>query len=443
MAQNNFKETIKILLQEWKEDELPQTIEREIDLAQYLNLKTPKIIAITGFRRGGKTYAVYQLIKELLKQKTKEEVVYINFEDERIPGKTEFLTELLPAIKEVYQKKTQFLFLDEIQNIPNWSKWVRRIYDHERSLKIFITGSSSKMSSREIPTELRGRCLEAEVFPLSFKEFLRFKNSSFNPETIPYSEKSRTKLNRLLKEYLLHGSMPEPTLSDPAKRHEILQQYYQTVIRKDIIERYKIKNEEGLKALILLLLNSTMYSQTKLYNTLKSLNYKIGKTTLSQYITFLENAYFLQSPPLFSPRVKDQLMYPRKIYFIDNGFINALSTKLSNNYGRLFENLIYRELKRSAEFDEEIFYWKDEKGKEVDFVVKKGLQVGKLVQACYDLSSDLDTEKREVQNLLKAGKELKCKNLILINQDIEKEKKVGGQKIQYLPLWKWLFAKDG
>ena len=433
-----MQELLKTILYEWKERKLPQTIGREIDLKGYLRMVPSKIIVITGFRRVGKTYLLFQLIKEFLQKKDREEIVYINFEDERIPPKTEVLTTLLPVIKQTFQKFPEILFLDEIQDIPNWSKWTRRIYDKEE-IKIFIAGSSSKMSAKEIPTELRGRCLEIKVSPLSLKEFLKFKNMEIDFQRVRYSENQKARLVKALNEYLFYGGMPEVVLTNQEKKLEILQQYYKTVVRKDIIERFKIKNEEGLKALLLLLLNSTSYSFTKLYNTLKSLNYRIGKTTLLQYLSYIEDSYFAESVPIFSYKIKDHLQYPRKIYFVDNGFINALSTKFSKDLGRLYENLVFGELRRKSNFETEIFYWRGGNGKEVDFVIKESQKVKELIQVCYDIEN-YDTKKREINSLIRASKELKCDNLIIINQSIEREEKFKGKKIKFTPLWKWLLA---
>src|SRR3989344_7552721 len=169
---------IKTILAEWKSKKIPEIIPREINIQDYLNLKVNKIIVLNGFRRVGKTYILYGLANELLKSNSREEVVHINFEDERIPLKTEFLSGLLPTAEEIFDKKIRYLFLDELHNIPNWSKWLRRTYDN-LNLKIFVSGSSSRMSEEEIPTELRGRFLEIKIFPLSFKEFLKFKELSF------------------------------------------------------------------------------------------------------------------------------------------------------------------------------------------------------------------------------------------------------------------------
>ncbi|MDI6902317.1 MAG: ATP-binding protein [Methanocellales archaeon] len=437
-----MKETIKTILYSWVEKRIPDVIPREISLETYLGMRPRKIVVITGFRRVGKTYLLFQLLNKLLSDKDKEQAVYINFDDERIPERTEFLTELLPTIKRTFSKAPELIFLDEVQNIPNWSRWLRRIYDNE-NLEIFITGSSSKVSSREIPTELRGRCLEVKVFPLSFGEFFRFKNTDIDLKVVRYSESERTKLTRMLDEYLRYGGMPEVVLATEDKKFEILQQYYGTVVRRDIIERFRVKNEEGLKAMVRLLLNSTQYSISRVYDTLKSLNYEIGKTTLLKYLNYVESSYFIHSLPIFSPKVKDQLQYARKVYFIDNGFINTLSTRFSKNIGRVYENIVAIELlRRYSKKDVELYYWKDRRGKEVDFVVKDGIKIRQLIQVCYDVEY-YDTRKREINALLRASEELRCKSLLIITGDYEGTEEFRNKRINFIPLWKWLLRKEG
>ncbi len=431
-----MKDIIKTILIEWKDRKLPEIYDREIDLYNYTKLKIPKIIVITGFRRVGKTYIMLHLIKRLLKEKSRENMIYLNFEDERIPSKTEFLTLLTPTAKQLF-KKTDYLFLDEIQVMPNWSKWLRRVYDTE-DMKIFVSGSSSKMSSKEIPTELRGRFLELKAFPLSFKEFLNFKAMEFKIKELNYSENKKAELLNALNEYLEYGALPEIVLSTEGKKIEIALSYYKTVVRRDIIERYKIKNEESLKALLRLILDSTKYSISKLYNTLKSLNYEIGKSTLQHYLHYIENSYFMFSVPIFSYKIKDQMQYPRKVYFIDNVFLTKVSTKFSKEYGRLYENTVALELKRR---NRDICYWENPQHQEVDFVVKKGIKANQLIQVCYDIN-DPETKKRETIALLKASKELRCKNLFIITEDLEKEINIEWfgikRKIKIMPLWKWL-----
>ena len=434
-----MEKIIKTILAEWKGKSIPEIVPRDINLQDYLNMKINKIIVLNGFRRVGKTYILYGLANELLKSNSREEVVQINFEDERIPLKTEFLSNLLPTASEIFNKKIKYLFLDELHNIPNWSKWLRRIYDNQ-NIRIFVSGSSSRMSEEEIPTELRGRFLEIKVFPLSFKEFLKFKRLSFDFKILEYSEKERPLILKALTEYLIYGGLPEIVLIDKNKKFELAQSYYATVIKRDIAERYNIKNEESLKALLKLLLDSKEYSISKSYNNLKSLGYGFSKSTLQKYISYIENSYFAFSLPIFSYKIKDQMQYPKKIYFIDNVFINSISTRFSDNLGRLYENIVAVELKRRKK---ECYYWKNTEKEEVDFIVKGNERIGQLMQVCYDIT-DPDTKKREIRALLKASKELKCNNLTVINQDYSGEESLEWfgikRTVKFVPLWKWLLA---
>jgi len=428
---------IKTLLTDWKGKSIPVILPRDTTVQSYITMKVNKIVVLNGFRRVGKTYILYDLANELLKSNSREEVVYINFEDERIPLKTEFLSNLLPTAEEIFNKKIKYLLLDELHTIPNWSKWLRRIYD-TYDMRIFVSGSSSKMSEEEIPTELRGRFLEIKIFPLSFKEFLTFKKLTFDVKTIGYSDKQKPLILKALREYITYGGLPEIVLIDENKRFELAQSYYATVIKRDIVERYEVKNEEPLKALIKLLLDSKEYSINKSYNNLKSLGYEIGKPTLQKYFSYIDNSYFTFSLPIFSYKIKDQLQYPRKVYFIDTSFINSISTKFSDNLGRLYENVVAIELKRRKR---ECYYWKNPEKEEVDFVIKKDTKIEQLVQVCYDIT-DPDTKKREIRALLKASKDLKCTRLLLINHDYSGEEEVEWfgikRKVTFIPLWKWL-----
>ncbi len=438
-----MKQIIKTLLYEWKGKQLPKARERKNKIKEYLNIVPKKIIVVTGFRRVGKTYQLFDCIEALLAEKTKEEILYINFEYERIPLKTEFLTQLLPTIKEEFAKKTMYLFLDEIQNIPNWSKWLRRIYDTE-NIFLFVTGSNSKLSSNEIPTELRGRFLEIDIFPLSFEEFLVFKQEETDKKVIEYVAEARAKLKRHFREYLFFGGLPEIILLPEERKEETAQSYYRTVLQRDIIERFSVKNEELLKVLLRLLLNGTTYSFTKLYNTIKSMQYEIGKTKLQEYISYIERAYFLYSVPVFSYKIKEQGQAPRKIYIIDNIFIKSLSTAYANNEARLLENAIFLELMR-RNGKESIFYWKDAKHYEVDFVVIEKRKVKELIQVCWNMEHP-ETMEREIRGILRASKELGCKKLTILTEDYEeiKEEEWFGIKetVQYIPAWKWFVTKE-
>jgi len=424
---------MKIILNEWKNREFPEILPRDFDIEKYIHSKLNKIVVLSGFRRVGKTYLLLNEIKILLGKYSKEEVVYINFEDERIPLKSEFLSELLPEIVKLNSKIPKFLFLDELQNFPDWSKWLRRVYDFYPKTRFFVTGSSSKMSFNKIPTELRGRYLLNKIFPLSFKEFLSFRG---------FSEKIEdNKLINLFEEYLVDGGLPEVVLGNKNEKLEIAKSYYSSVVNRDLIETYLIRNKESMKAILNLLLDSTSYSYNKLYNSLKSLHYEIGKNTLIDYINFIEDSFFMFSIPIFSYKIKDRMQYPKKNYFIDNIFLSRISTNFSDNHGRLYENLTAINLLKE---ENEFFYWKNNKNEEVDFVIKEGTKIKSLVQVCYDLKN-IDTFNREVRSLLKASKDLKCKDLIIINRDKEEvlEKEWFGikEKIKFIPLWKWCLSE--
>jgi uncharacterized protein len=397
---------LRTLLSEWRERQLPEVIGRD----KKLDLKRREVrsaTVVTGFRRVGKTYMVYEAINKLLKAYSREEVVYINFEDERIlsPG-TEMLTGLIPGIQDTYGGKPKYLFLDELQLIPNWSKWVRRVLDTE-SVELVVTGSSAKMGSAELPTELRGRAWEVKVEPLSFDEFLRFKPGGFD-------------------EYLVWGGLPAVVLTEMEKKQELLQSYFQTVVHRDIAERYSIGNNVALRILLKLLLNSSYITISKLHNSLKSLGVAVGKSTIDNYLAYIKTAYFLDELYIYHQAVKNQLLYPRKVYFVDTGLMTALSTKFSKNMGRLLENWLFHKL---ADKGEAMYYYKDDRGNEVDFVVMAEGKARALYQVCWDVT-DEDTRQREVIGLVKAGVALKCDDLNLVIREAGGKKMLpGGIKV--------------
>ncbi len=398
------------ILQEWAEKELPVTCtrEKEIDITSLAPLK--KVRVITGFRRTGKTYLVFSAIHKILHNHLKKDVLYINFEDERLPMRIETLTSLIPAFQSFFGQKPKYLFLDEVQNIPLWSKYVRRILDND-NIQIFITGSSSKMSSYELPTELRGRSLEQKVWPLNFREFLTFKNESLNKKVLDFSDDQKSRFNYLINEYLIFGSLPEVVLASPENKANIIQEYFKTVIRREIMERYQLKKEEPVKSTAKLLFNSTYFTLSKIYRDLTSQGIKLDKNAVGDYFDYLSAAYLFTPLSHFSFSLRSRITKPQKAYFIDNGFISGLSTKFSQNYGRLWENLVCRELLSQ---NKEIYYFQNtRKTDEVDFVICDNGKPVQLVQACYDFSDHV-TQKREIGSLLRSGVRLSSQKLQII-----------------------------
>lgn len=402
---------LRTLLYEWRDRKLPSAVERDIQLDTNQQQGTNNATVITGFRRVGKTYLLYETIDKLLATYQRGEVVYLNFEDERIIApSTELLTDLIPEIQAIFGQKPKYLFLDELQLIPNWSKWARRILDTE-NIQLFITGSSSKMSSAELSTELRGRAWEVKVSPLTFKEFLRFKKTNIDFEKLAYVKDEMARFRFLFDEYLIFGGLPAVVLTVQEKKQELLQSYFQTVVQRDIAERHKIDNDMALRTLLKLLLNSSYITISKLANSLKSMSIPVGKSTIDNYLSYIESSYFMNELYIYNPAVINQLQYPRKVYFVDTGFMTALSTKFSKNMGRLFENIVFHKLSRE---NETIHYYKDDKGNEVDFVLRQAQdKTTALYQVCFDLT-DEETQSREVRSLVKAGNTLNCQNLNLL-----------------------------
>jgi uncharacterized protein len=429
---------VKTLLFDWLERKLPQTRHRSYNLEKITDQQINKILVLTGFRRIGKTYLLYSFANEKLKTITKKELIYLNFEDERIPRKTEFLTQLLPSIQALFGDLPKFLLLDEIQVIPEWSKWLRRIHE-TTDIRIIVTGSNSKMSSFEIPTELRGRFIENHINPLNFIEFIEFKNFSDDLTTLEHNQPAFSRLKLLLNEYLYFGGLPEVVLADESIKNDIVQSYFRTVVSQDISEHFSIRNDELLRQLIRLMLNQRSFTVNKLYNTLKSTQYTSSKNTLIDYLGYIKSSYFYNYLVCFSYSIKDELKHPRKLYCIDNAFITCLSTQFSKNIGMYYENVVARHL---LNLGKEIYYWKSAQDSyEVDFVIKDDMRVNQLVQVTYQIN-DADTLNREVRALIKSSEQLNCKNLYIINEFDDRKQTFEwfGTKaeIQFLPLWKFL-----
>lgn len=405
---------LRTLLYEWRDRKLPAVIGRDTRLEISSQPRTNNATVITGFRRAGKTYLVYEAIEGLMKTLSREEAVYINFEDERIISPDiSLLTNLVPEIQAVYGGKPKYLFLDELQLVGGWSKWARRILDTEE-IQIFITGSSAKMSSAELPTELRGRAREVKVGPLNFREFLRFKKTEIDFKKLTEVKDEQARFRFLFDEYLTFGGLPAAVLTAAEKKQELLQSYFQTVVQRDISERHKIDNDIALRTLLKLLLNSSYITISKLHNSLKSMGIAVGKSTVDNYLSYIETSYFMEQVCIYNRSVKNQLQYPRKVYFVDTGLMTALSTKFSKNSGRLFENLAFHKLKQKYET---IHYWRDGRGNEVDFAITDEGKTAVLYQVCFDLS-DEETRSREIRSLIKAGKALSCENLNILTLEI-------------------------
>jgi len=435
----NKNEVIKILY-DWNfwDKDLDTGIERNVyvdRLVKYLG--TGLVCVITGARRSGKSYIMRQTVKRLINNGVRRnEILVINFEDPRLP---KLDVSMLQKIYEIYleflsPKGKPYIFLDEIQEVDGWEKWVRTMRELKKA-KIVVSGSNAKLLSKELSTLLTGIHIDLNVYPLSFEEFLFFNNfrltNNFEVET------KQTEIKSLLRKYIEFGSFPEVVLNEQKK--EILIRYYEDVMNKDLIKRYKIRKTEEIKSL-------AKYYFTNISNltTFTSLekHLKISSDTIEKFSIYFEDAYILFLLKRFSYKVKQQDKSPKKIYCIDTGLANTVGFRFSENLGRLAENIVFLKLKKETlnNPDLEIFYWKDEYHKEVDFVIKEKLKITQLIQVCWNIEDEM-TKKREINSLVKAMDEFKLKEGLIITEDFESEKKLNGKKIIFLPLWKWLLMK--
>ena len=392
---------------------------------------TWKIISIIWPRRSWKSYYLYGIINDLIKKGIdKKNIIFINFEDERINIKWEELQVILDAYLELYNEKKLkdiYLFFDEIQNINWWEKFIRRIYDSWIE-NIFITWSNAKLLSKEISTSLRWRNLSFELLPLNFKEFLDFKWQKINF----YSTKGKANILNLQKEYLLWWWFPEIINFTEDLKIKTLQEYFDVMLYNNIIERYKIKDVVLLKKFVKLLLQTTTkeYSINKIWNNLKSLWFKFDKNILYDFIDYLNTIYFWKSVSKYDHSLSKQTL--KKFYLFDNWYLNAISFTFSDNFWKLLENIVFSELYRK--YSDNIFFLKN--WSEIDFIVNKKENIA--FQVCYDFNDEnYDREVKWCQDFMK---KFNIKTSYLITFEQEEIINVDLDVINVIPFYKWILG---
>ncbi|UCH95377.1 MAG: ATP-binding protein [Candidatus Aminicenantes bacterium] len=382
------------------------------------------IKVIIGPRRSGKSFFT---IHELNKVGT---YGYANFDDEALVEVDDY-NDIIETIQALYQK-TDVIFLDEIQNLPKWELFVNRL--QRQGYCLVVTGSNSRLLSRELASHLTGRYLPALVFPFSFKEYLRY----YYPGDVTTSE-IKTKLS----DYLQSGGFPEPLVKD-LNLKQYLSTLHDSVIFKDIIKRHKIRASRGIAELSRYLLSNP--GALVSYRNLAKICKVKSEHTITKYLGHLEEAFLFFQVTAFSFKVRNQVKAPKKIYAVDNGLITSLGFRVFDTLGVLYENLAAIELKRRELNGElEFYYYKTRQDYEVDFVIKQALEVTQLVQVSYNIT-DEKTKSRETRALVYASKELNCTKLMVITDDYEGEETVEWygikRKIRFIPLWRWLLLPD-
>jgi len=364
-------------------------------------------LIITGVRRCGKSTLLHQLIK------TQKKAYYLNLEDPRLGGfQLSDLNKVELIMEELYGKGGTYFF-DEIQNVPQWERFIRYLVDKKE--KVVLTGSNASLLSKVLGARLTGRYTRYELFPFSFKEFLKLKNAEPSLDTF--------------KEYLFQGGFPEfIKKNNPTILHELLSD----IVMKDIAVRFNIKNTEILRKIAVFLITNA--GKEFSYNSIKKMLDIKSVQSVIDYVCFFEEAYLIFTIPRFSYSFKQQQVNPKKVYSIDNGFSNSNSASFSKDNGKMLENLVFLNLRKKHK---DIFYFQEKN--ECDFVIKDREKIVEAVQVCFDLNEE--TQDREIKGLLEAMKEFKFNRGLILTYKQEDEFKIEGKTIKVLPVWKWLLEE--
>ena len=415
--------------------ELPfERIERETALPE----KPELIITVPGVRRAGKSSLLMLTVNKLLASGVKrEQILWINFDDERIVGMpTEELDEVLQAYREMYPEinlKDAYMFFDEIQNIAGWDLFVLRVFklycEH-----VYVTGSNAKLLSSEISTALRGWTLDYEILPLSFREYCRFKKIDAHS----HLESDRARRYAAMEEYIHGGAFPKVVItSDKTLKLRVLQGYFNTMLFRDLAERHKIKNIEALRYFLKrVMLNLTKTTSINaIVNDMRSNGVTVNKDDLYNWADWAVDAYMFVRYPKYSASLVKENQSLRKYYVIDTGMRQAVLMPQSEDKGKLLENIVALELFRRRGADRKMFYWQE--GHECDFVVQRGEHVEELIQVTWDMA-DEETRKREIDGIKEAAKGTKCEKLTIVTRDRTETISEDGYRIEAVCIEEWL-----
>ncbi|OFY41627.1 MAG: ATP-binding protein [Bacteroidetes bacterium GWF2_40_14] len=380
-----------------------------------------------GIRRAGKSFLLYQRMQQLLAKGMKwDEMLYINFEDERLTGMAvEDLNLLLEVHLEIYGKRP-ILFLDEIQNILGWEKFARRMADTK--YRVYITGSNAKMLSNDIQTTLGGRYIPVDVYPYTFKEFLTANDISITDNKL-LSTEGKADVLRKFNDYFYFGGFPEG--AELSAKRDYLTSVYQKIYLGDIAARHAIENTFALRILFKKLAESIKQpmSFTRIANIVSSTGAKVGTHTVINYMEYAKDAWLINPIQNIVGKLVDKETIP-KYYYTDNGILNLF---LLDGNTSLLENIVAVNLLHKYGRNDAIYFYN--KGIEVDFYIPDTYIA---IQVCYNLDNSDGTFDREVKALLKITEVLECRKLLIITRDSERKLEISGKLIEVVPVWKWL-----
>ena len=384
-----------------------------------------------GIRRAGKTFLLYQRMQQLLAQGLQwDEMLYINFEDERLNAMTVAdLNLLLEVHLELYGKKP-VLFLDEIQNITGWEKFARRLADTKH--RVYITGSNAKMLSADIQTTLGGRYIPVDVYPYSFKEFLTANKIDFSDRQL-FSTRGKAEILRKFSDYFYFGGFPEGALL--SSKRDYLTSVYQKIYLGDIVTRHSVENSFALRILFKKLAESIKQptSFTRMANIISSTGTKVGTNTVINYMEYAKDAWLITPVQNIAAKLVERES-ASKYYYTDNGILNLF---LLDGNTSLLENMVAVSLLRKYGRHDALFFYN--KDIEVDFYIPDSYTA---IQVCYRLDGGDGTFDREVKALVKITGALECKKLLIITyDDNEQTLEINGKLIEVVPVWKWLLSE--
>jgi len=424
-------------------ERIPELTLRDIRLPQVPG----KAHAIVGMRRAGKTTYLHQCRAKLeATGRPQETLVYFSLDDERL---AELNAERLHwVLEEYYAIKPEFrdaepvtFFFDEIQLVPGWEQFARRILDSEK-IELFVSGSSAHMLSREVATSFRGRAMETTVYPFSFREFLRHRGTEPDKQPCQITKADRSMLEAAFREYLIDGGFPEAQGVSEADRMLLLQGYVDAVILRDVIERHNIRNVHALRQMTRQLLSNAAgaFSIHRFYNDLKSQGIAVSKDTLHAMLAHLEDTFLVRLVSIHTTSERKRQTNPRKIYPVDQGLIPAFDRSGRENTGHALETAVLVELERRKY---ERAYLNTSAGFEIDFIATPLLGSPQIIQVCADLSNR-ETQNREFRAIsaaLEENPELTALLLTQTSTGLDQARKNAPDRTDILPAWEWMLTE--
>lgn len=397
-----------------------RSVKRDFPAAYLVN---KEIVIITGIRRCGKSTLLQQIRAE-----QPEKDYFFNFDDDRlIQFHVDDFQILYETFIELFGVQKTFYF-DEIQNIPGWERFVRRLHDYGN--KVFITGSNANMLSRELGTHLTGRYVNHDLYPFSFKEFLEFKGKSPSPSEM-YGTEGKSEIKALFSQFFSLGGFPSFLES---QNDNYIKSLYENILYRDVMVRNHLTNEKEILELVYYLASNI--SRLSSFNSLaKTIGVK-NASTVSNYIQFIQGTYLIFQVSKFDYSLKKQIQNPKKTYFIDQSLVTRLGFLFSEEKGRLLENIVFIELKRRGE---EVYYFSGKN--ECDFLIRRGIQISNAIQVCYSFDTP-ETKVRELNGLVEAMKTYSLTEGLILTNDSEEVITMVSQTIQIIPVWKWLNASS-